>query len=350
MEVNCIGGAAVVLRLDDGSQVGEVRRTSVALAAELGFSEADRGRIALVMTEAARNTVAHGGGGRLLLRAISAEGKTGIEALFQDKGPGIQDVEVAFRDGHSTAGTPGTGLGAIARQSDFFDLYSAPGLGTVLLTRFTARTGRDGKPDSALRGDRSGPPLELAGLCIPRPGETACGDACAVARHGSREFLMMADGLGHGPLAEAASTEAVRVFRQTLALHPGEILSEMHAALRSTRGATVAVAELDPDARQIHYVGVGNIAGYIVTDGTTRSMVSHNGTVGHQLHKIQEFTYPWPAGALVLLHSDGLQTHWQLERYPGLGRRHPSIIAGILDRDYARGRDDVGILVARERE
>ena len=77
-------------------------------------------------------------------------------------------------------------------------------------------------------------------------------------------------------------------------------------------------------------------------------MVSHNGTVGHVTRKVQEFVYPWLPGALVIMHSDGLGTQWSLERYPGLALRDPALIAGVLYRDFQRGRDDVTVLVARE--
>jgi hypothetical protein len=79
-------------------------------------------------------------------------------------------------------------------------------------------------------------------------------------------------------------------------------------------------------------------------------MVSYNGTVGHEVRKIQEFTYQWPQQGLLVMHSDGLKTQWRLDRYPGLMHKHPSLIAGVLYRDFNRGRDDVTVLVAREEE
>ena len=77
-------------------------------------------------------------------------------------------------------------------------------------------------------------------------------------------------------------------------------------------------------------------------------MVSHNGTVGHEVRKIQEFVYQWPKGGILVMHSDGLGTQWRLDRYAGLAVKHPSLIAGVLYRDFNRGRDDVTVLVARE--
>lgn len=66
------------------------------------------------------------------------------------------------------------------------------------------------------------------------------------------------------------------------------------------------------------------------------------------MRKIQPYTYSWLPGGLLVMHSDGLGMQWRIERYPGLINKHPSLIAGILYRDFQRGRDDVIVLVARE--
>jgi hypothetical protein len=66
------------------------------------------------------------------------------------------------------------------------------------------------------------------------------------------------------------------------------------------------------------------------------------------MRKVLEFSAPWSAESLLLMHSDGLNTHWSFDPYPGLMERHPSLIAGVLYRDFARSRDDVTVVVARE--
>ena len=179
-------------------------------------------------------------------------------------------------------------------------------------------------------------------------GETACGDAWEVNQLPGRSLIMVADGLGHGPEAAEASRAAVRILRANPSpLGCGMIIKTAHAALRHTRGAAVAVAEVDMSHQVVRFTGAGNIAGVIVSSEGSRHMVSHPGTVGHEVRKIQEFTYPWSEGALLVMHSDGLATRWSLDRYPGLALKHASLIAGVLYRDYSRRRDDVTVVAVR---
>jgi hypothetical protein len=140
----------------------------------------------------------------------------------------------------------------------------------------------------------------------------------------------------------------MRLVRQ----HPGDSprgrVAAAHAGLRSTRGGALAVADVDLGRGLVRFCGLGNISAAIVANGVVRRLVSQNGTAGHSAARIDEFSYPWPSGGLLVLHSDGLGTHWDLDRYPGLARRHPGLIAGVLYRDFTRGRDDATVIVARE--
>ena len=161
--------------------------------------------------------------------------------------------------------------------------------------------------------------------------------------------LIVADGLGHGPLAADAARAAIRTAREQPNEPAPALLERIHGALRATRGAAVAVAEIDSPAQILRFAGVGNITAAIVPgSGPVRHLVSHAGTAGHEVRRISEFTSPWSSRSLLLMHSDGLQTRWSFDSYPGLLERHPSLIAGVLYRDYARGRDDVTVVLVRE--
>jgi anti-sigma regulatory factor (Ser/Thr protein kinase) len=339
---DCYAFDPIAIQVHEPSQVGEARRFAAAMSRLLVFDDTISGKAALVVTEVASNIVKHGGGGVLLLSPLERAGITGLEILALDKGPGMENLATCCRDGFSTAGSPGTGFGAIARSADFLTVYTLPrrvgGLaGTALLARLWARPTSRGRDA-----------LELGAVWLPKLLEPVCGDGWALHEEPGRVLVMVADGLGHGSMAASASREAVRVLRERSQLGPAELIHAIHAALRSTRGAAIAVAAIDLQARTLHFAGVGNISGTIVTGETSRSVVSHNGTVGHEMRKVQEFSYPFPSLALLVMHSDGLATHWDLEQYPGLALREPALIAGVLYRDHQRGRDDVTVLALRE--
>jgi anti-sigma regulatory factor (Ser/Thr protein kinase) len=341
MEMSSLDGTPVLVSMSDRSAVGEVRRAAAAVAGRLGFSKDDSGRLALVITEAANNMVKHGGeAGQVLVRPVPYSNPPAVEALFLDHGSGIADLPAALRDGFSTAGSPGTGLGALSRVADVFDIYSEQGRGAVLFTRVW--------PRGLAAETREKAALEIGAVGVPRRDEACSGDGWAIGRAKHGLMLLVVDGLGHGPEAAHAAAEAIQMFGQEQYDGPAEFLAAAHGALRNTRGAAAAAALLDTGSRQIRYAGVGNIAATVVSGLETRSLVSHNGTLGHETRRIQEFVYPWPQGALVVMHSDGLQTHWRLDRYAGALARHPGVIAGLLYRDFSRGRDDVTVLAVRE--
>jgi anti-sigma regulatory factor (Ser/Thr protein kinase) len=334
MEVT--GGFA--LPVTDPSGAGEARRRVTALAQALGFDETDAGRAALAATEAATNLAKHArGGGVVIVRPCGRGPARGVELLAVDRGPGIRSMNDALRDGFSTAGSPGTGLGALSRLSDEFDLFSSGELGTVLLSRVWAAD--PGPADVS---------FSLGGVSVAKPGELVCGDGWSSAHFGPRCLIVCADGLGHGPDAAAASSAATRVFDEYAEEGAERLLERMHAALRPTRGAAVSVADIDLETRTVRYAGVGNIAATLWAPGETRSLVSHNGIVGHEMRKVQLFEYPFPPQGLLVMHSDGITTRWQLEKYPGLALRDPAVIAAVLYRDFCRGRDDATVIVARE--
>jgi serine/threonine-protein kinase RsbT len=100
------------------------------LAAAIGFDDIDRTRIEIVILELTRNILAHAGRGELILEAIEQNGRKGIVIEARDRGPGIVDIELAMRDGYSTANTLGAGLPGVKRLMDEFEITSEVGVGT----------------------------------------------------------------------------------------------------------------------------------------------------------------------------------------------------------------------------
>jgi anti-sigma regulatory factor (Ser/Thr protein kinase) len=324
------------LIVTESSEIAQARRAVAALALRQGLDEEDAGRAALVAMEICSNLVKHGGGGELIAQPLERGDSRGVGLIGLDKGPGIDDVAKCLRDGFSTGGSPGTGLGAISRMSQLFDLYSQPGKGTVVVAQLW--------PDG--RAPRS-PRLEIGAIVVPKPNEVECGDAwCYVERAGGA-LVMGVDGLGHGLGASQAASMACEVFMTEKTRAPAPVLERIHANLRTTRGAAAIVIQIDWDQRQLLAAGIGNIVAAIVEGNTAKRIPSYNGIVGHATPRIRELSYPITPAAAVVFHSDGLSTAWQPERYPGLMQRPCATIAGVLYRDCKRGRDDSMVVALR---
>jgi|HubBroStandDraft_1064217.scaffolds.fasta_scaffold20432_4 anti-sigma regulatory factor (Ser/Thr protein kinase) len=316
--------------IDHPSVVGECRREAVRLAQQYGLGEEVSGRAAIVATELTNNLLQHGGGGELLVQAVAANSSRHlIEILAIDRGPGMESTERCLRDGYSTAGTMGTGLGAVRRLASEFDLYSSSGAGTVVMARVGAGTAPHvGAVNRALTG------------------ELECGDSWRLACTESVTALLVVDGLGHGTFAAQAAQIAVSAFDQGPHDPPQQLIERLHRVLSGTRGAAAACARIERDGR-VSYAGVGNIHAALVSGDSARSLVSHNGILGLRVSRLRQFEYQRSPGALLVMHSDGLSARWNLSSKPGLLQRHPGVIAAVLYRDHARSHDDATVVVLR---
>ena len=328
----------ICVPVTESSQPAAARRAAVALGKDTGMDETALGNLALVVTELATNLVKHAKDGQLLMRRLRDEGMDGVEVLSLDKGPGMSNVERSMSDGYSTAGSPGMGLGALRRTAGHFDVYSQPGMGTVIVARVFA--GRS--PDS--------PHARSVGVVRQaKSGEPVSGDNWIARWFADGWVCAVADGLGHGVIASDAASAIIEAVRSAPSrLSPVELVEAAHRAAKPTRGAAFGVAVLDQGARVIRYAGIGNIAAVVLNGAERRHLVSHNGIVGHEYRKVSEFAQPWQSQSVLVLHSDGIGTHWDLARYPGLLTRDPSLIAGVLYRDFTRGRDDATVVVMKE--
>ena len=149
--------------------VGAARRLCKALAKSIGFDPPACEEIALAATELGTNLIKHARNGKLTLTPLADRGRAGLEIESRDSGPGIADVEEALGDRFSTAGTRGTGLGAVNRLMDEFDITSNRGRGTRIVCRKWV-----GRHSASLR---------------PCPLALGVADATAPARRGQRRCL-----------------------------------------------------------------------------------------------------------------------------------------------------------------
>lgn len=316
-----------IIPIQDPSQIVVARRVATGFAQAAGMDEQRTSALNVVVVELANNLLQHAGGGKLYIHYIAPIGALDVAAI--DHGRGMVNVERCLADGFSTASTPGLGLGAVRRFATRFGAYSLPDRSTVVAARMSE--------------SKSMP--EFAVICAAMDGEELSGDGWAVSDDGTT-FLVV-DGLGHGMFAADAARVAVEVFRKAQSLAPSTILERMHAAMRSTRGAAAAIAKVDTAGRRIQYSGIGNISSTLVNESRTQSLVSHNGTLGHQMRRVQQFEYTYSARDLLIMQSDGLSTQSKKGLPGSLLSQPPMVIAPLIFAEQLRGRDDATLLVSR---
>ncbi len=341
------------VKISDEAKVGTARRAVLGYAAPFGFSKTQLAELEIVVQEIGTNAARYATHGGCLHWAAVLGDEPGIELFYWDKGPGIYDIDRAVRDGVSTSGSLGGGLGAVRRLTDEFQIYSTVSGATprLLRTRRTthgtailARKWVDGGP----RRLPGAPLADRIGVWSrARPGEDANGDAYFIARHAGRMLLAVIDGLGHGRGAAEASRVALDLLSQWRGEPLDEVFHTTHDALRATRGAVMGACIVDGEHRAFHYAGVGNVAVRVFDAPEPIRPIPVNGTLGARLTSVRVWAYQWEEGATVLMTTDGLSATWDIASYPGLLKKSSQLAAGILLRDFGRDSDDATVLIAR---
>lgn len=320
----------------DQSHVGEARRRAVATSIELDFADADVERISIAASELASNLAKHSGKGGQMFFLPQRGGHT-LDLISIDSGRGMDDVDICMADGFSTSRSLGTGLGAVRRFANEFDLYSQPGVGTVIFARFYR--GKTVSPET--KG------WDIAGIRQSKEGESVCGDNWSFNVDDQTITSMVVDGLGHGIDAAEAANAAVHTFNKLSDLAPVELLRRLHIALSGSRGAVGAVARIDAEKLSLTACGAGNINVIVAAPGTSKYVLSHNGTLGYEVHRFEQLTYAWTNQSCLIMHSDGISGRWNLSNYPNILQKKAGIIAAVLFRDFNKGTDDSTISVVK---
>jgi anti-sigma regulatory factor (Ser/Thr protein kinase) len=342
------------MEVRDEAQVGAVRRAVNTYARSLGFNEHELAEIDIVVQEVGTNAARYATGGGLIHFTDILDAEPGLEIFYTDRGPGIYDLDRVVRDGVSTGGSLGAGLGAVRRLMDEFEVYSTvqgtdrlaslarrTTHGTALLLRKWVTAARLSDKTHAATARRIGV------WSRPHPQEDRNGDAYFINRRARQTLLAVVDGLGHGEGAHEASRVALTVLADWQGEGLEDIFGAAHAALRSTRGAVMGACVIDAARGTFQYAGVGNIEARVFNAPEPVRPISNNGTLGARMNKVRVWSYAWAEGACVVLASDGVSATWDINDYPGLLQHSPQLLAGILMRDYGRETDDATVLVAR---
>lgn len=323
------------LKIAETSGVAEARRRSRRAGSAIGFDPVTVEHVAIVTTEITQNILRHGGGGKILIESFGAPGLERLYIIGVDEGPGIVRLDRMLKDGVTTGTSPGTGLGAIKRLSDRMDVETGPASGTIVAAEFRSRIVRAAEPPDDV------------GLRLAYPGERKCGDSLATRRTGAQSLYMVCDGLGHGTNAATAALAARTAFLRTRESDPVAILGRIGEALDGTRGAVAAVVRLDRSIGRLDYAAIGNITTIVVQNGHAKRLAVRDGLLGGRPARAHGERIAVESDGVLIMHSDGLATLRKLEDRSALLHRSAPVMAARLLHESTRGRDDVGVLVAR---
>jgi len=329
--------------IEDRSFLSLIKAEIKKLSDEVGLTTEETGKLNIIVTELLTNLVKFGQKDReILVKPIIKNNYPGIELISIDKGPGAKEPGKMMEDGYSTSGTKGEGLGAIKRLSDEFDIYTHS-TGTIVLSRvYKKKINIYDKPKDK---------FDFAGIMVAKKGEHVCGDQWYVDEKDDECRILVVDGLGHGPEANHAAVLAVETFKsQSKFDSPEESIDQIHNHIKKTRGAVGLAVKINNAKKTMSHCGVGNISCRIVNTvnyENNKSLILFNGILGLNVKRMNNSISSWDNNKTIIIHSDGLNTRWDLNNYPGILNHHPAIIAAVLYRDNNRKTDDITVLVGR---
>lgn len=322
------------------SDAFEATQAAKVLGRALGFDARTTEEVAIAVSELAGNLVKYARRGRLTLEVLHRDGRTGMQIESQDCGPGIPDVEKAMTDGFSTAGSLGYGLGAVNRLMDEMEIKSGSGMerGTHIVCR------RWLAPAPPLVKSC---PLDFGVATRPYPGKDVNGDAFVIEHWNGSALVAVIDGLGHGQLAYQAALPA-RQYVETHLEQPLRATFEgVGRSCRGTQGVVMAIARIDWRLRKLSMANVGNVEARFFGSAQPVNFMIRRGVIGLNAPNPVVTEHRWDSACTLVLHSDGLKSHWRWEDLAPQPGVPASVIAQRLLRRQARDDDDVTVVVVK---
>ncbi len=338
----------LTVKVSSRSDEGQARRAAREIANVLGFDEKTIEEIVIVASELASNITRHTAGGTLLFAKVTQQGRDGIQIESRDSGPGIREVNEALADGFSTVGGLGYGLGTVNRLMDEFEIDSKrkPQAGTHIICKKWIRKKRANLVPC---------PLSFGAATRCHPVMNDNGDAFVIEKADQCAVVGVIDGLGHGQFAHRAAQAA----RQYVESHFEEPLAAIFLgttrACRGTRGVVMALArfdwERDPATSQIAtrltVANIGNIEMRVFGSLRPLHFEIRRGIVGVNAREPLVTEHKWEKNFTLIMHSDGLSSHWRWYDFPDIADAPANVIAQRLLNRLAKDNDDATVVVVK---
>ncbi len=310
------------------------------LAAEIGFDAVARKEIGIVAAELVSNIIRHAGSGELHLEQVKRNSNTGMQLVSYDQGPGIKEPNLVTADGYSDDCGLGYGLGSINRIMDELEIDSP--IWNQRGCRVVCRKWLFMKEDAVIPS-----PLSFGVATRPLPGSKFNGDAYFLKTWGNKALLAVIDGLGHGQFAHRASQKARNYLQSHFDQPFGSLLMGVGRECLTTRGVVMALARFDWQQRTLHFTSVGNISTRIFGAPGDLNLPIRRGILGRRAPKPIISEHQWDPSYTLVMHSDGLRTHWGIGDVPGLTKMPAQKAAKRLLDSFSKQTDDAVVAVVK---
>ncbi|GAB3515564.1 ATP-binding protein [Emticicia fontis] len=329
-------------KIEDRSYLSFIKREIHSLITKTEFSSMRAGELDIVVSELLSNLIKHAGGGEIFYKLSANENNSKVFEIYCiDSGPGNNNIGKMMKDGMSSSNTLGHGLGAIERLSNFFQIYSMAGWGTVAYAKILM----DEAQKKIVQPKNE---INIDALQVCMPGEEVCGDGYEMKKIGNETQIFLGDGLGHGPNAHEAVQTAINAFKMCEETEPTDILRYMHQKVKKTRGLVGSIASYHHTRKEWKICGIGNITTRLYEGLMSKRVMSHNGIIGLNIpsfmntHVLTNAEYQH-----IVMFSDGIKNHWDLPQYPAILKYAPPIMAAAIFKDSARRNDDMTLLIGK---
>lgn len=332
------------LPIEDSYSLYSIRSVVLEEAKHLGMNQTRIAELEIIVRELIQNVLKHGGGKGFISLRVDTREKTSSAIVLEvaDKGKGIKDWDKALEPGYTTSSSLGIGLPTVNRLADELVLLKSDHTGTSIQV-----------VKDIIAPEVNDSYWEFSFFSRPHPAEEANGDQGALIRDRKGIWVILADGLGHGPLAEEAAKKAINIIYNSSRTTPEDLIKPIHEKLVSTRGSALSIAHIIPDEHKINWVGIGNVTGMLKYPSsrngkTEMTFVNTNGTLGVSLPSLHKMEYSYAVGDILIMSTDGMQRDWWNTPELFTSFKLPRTGLHVL-KNFSRSNDDASLFIGRAR-
>jgi anti-sigma regulatory factor (Ser/Thr protein kinase) len=325
--------------ISNAAEVIAIRRIAKEMAHDVGFDERDREEISLVTSELASNIIKYAQRGIITLTPVCNEQREGLMIEAEDDGEGFNEHN-SMKDGVSTSGTLGVGLGAVNRLMDEFDILQREDRSG---TRIVCKRWLHDNSNHGLHC-----PFDFGVFSRPKPNETVNGDSFIIKNIRGATLVGVIDGVGHGILANQAANAARQYVERHAESPLLDIFRGVDRVCVSTRGVVMALVIFDWINSSYRYASVGNIEVKVFNNGHEKpKFIVRRGIVGKHAPPPVITENVWHSGDMLALHSDGISTHWQWQDFLYEADSPAQVIAEDIYNATQKDHDDATIVIVK---